>query len=1118
MFSCLWQLWDWIDPPTFTTMESKKLQQLQQANSHLAPMPQMKPPAGGGGFQHPPPGGYDYGATAATPGRSTMYPPNGAQYQGYGQHGQHGSSLRSPYSTGSPKSSLSTNSGAMYGATDVGDLSSTSGGPSYHMPPGQQGLMHAHQQQQFRSNTLGPGGGYGYDHQQQLYRVSSPSSGSGGAASGERERLYQTAPLVRSGVPANETDKIMRSHVPSYHGTVDTTGPAVGMYGEEESLYHQKSGYPQGITSPPGANSEIIIQQNIPGQVVNQACQTQISSMVLAGNSGVPQQPQQQVKSSPSDTLSSPSHDSSERRRGGSGQQHTLKSPVTKRPANAPVALSGWLYKQGSDGLKVWRRRWFVLSEYVLYYYKGQEEEKLLGTVLLPSYKVSACFPEDKIYRKFAFKCEHANMRTFVFAAENGESMSQWVRALTLATMMIQHVGSEQEGNLNQQQYGTKGGASGGEPLSSDSSGTGGPQSQGSNDTMKLIQQASGNGSSSSSGAGTSGLNDSLPQPLYANAPPKPRRVNDAGYSSPSPEHTMLHDRYEQMVQHQQMLFPGVASGTQGGGLALGNNRTPTALTAQAIYGDPKRIERDLYIQKLIEQQQQQQQLNAAKQQQQQQQQQNLGVQSSPLHGQVLRTAPGTAGTNPFLYPSNDRRTPDTYGPPNAAIDPKHMSDYEDIYNLTMLSKSLPSNAAGPLDGMSGEVGAGTGGTTYKRPSSPLRYESNGAFPSYMGNSLYNAGQFEQTLTAGTAPLPQHVQMRARPIPPNIPRPHSADFLDYEARHPLNQTVSGVTDEPSPVHRTPRPKSSLDINRTPDHYYYSEASYAEKMRLQSASYLQRAHNSAAGGASRKQQRSDELQGLFASGTMPREGLYRSGSGKLIPSQQQQHPADTDYPLGSQSMPRPSATDRAGTAGVRPTVSSLKKQSSGTSQQQQQEQFARSASARLPRKEEDSSLRDGERKREESMKRLLEWKQRMLQSPLTKKIASQHSATMASAESLNPGSSTSVSGDRRHDDIYGMKSEDSLLRGDYYAATYERQSIGDLTTIGSSAAARKHSGSVANIAQTSAFGSQMKLNGDYNSYSSDDEGKWTVSMANLITMLLRTDSCNGLTIPRLSEAH
>lgn len=51
---------------------------------------------------------------------------------------------------------------------------------------------------------------------------------------------------------------------------------------------------------------------------------------------------------------------------------------------------------------------------------------------------------------------------------------------------------------------------------------------------------------------------------------------------------------------------------------------------------------------------------------------------------------------------------------------------------------------------------------------------------------------------------------------------------------------------------------------------------------------------------------------------------------------------------------------------------------------QQEQFLRSASARLSKKEEDPNRIDGERKREESMKRLLEWKQRMLQSPLTRK--------------------------------------------------------------------------------------------------------------------------------------
>lgn len=66
----------------------------------------------------------------------------------------------------------------------------------------------------------------------------------------------------------------------------------------------------------------------------------------------------------------------------------------------------------------------------------GQDEEKLLGSVLLPSYKVSACTAEDKVLRKFAFKLEHANMRTYILAAPDQESMLKWVKALTMAALM----------------------------------------------------------------------------------------------------------------------------------------------------------------------------------------------------------------------------------------------------------------------------------------------------------------------------------------------------------------------------------------------------------------------------------------------------------------------------------------------------------------------------------------------------------------------------------------------------------------------------------------------------------------------------------------------------------
>lgn len=48
-----------------------------------------------------------------------------------------------------------------------------------------------------------------------------------------------------------------------------------------------------------------------------------------------------------------------------------LRSPSAKRLTHGTVTMQGWLHKQGSEGLKVWRKRWFVLSDYCLYYYKG---------------------------------------------------------------------------------------------------------------------------------------------------------------------------------------------------------------------------------------------------------------------------------------------------------------------------------------------------------------------------------------------------------------------------------------------------------------------------------------------------------------------------------------------------------------------------------------------------------------------------------------------------------------------------------------------------------------------------------------------------------------------------
>ncbi|KAK4336869.1 hypothetical protein RND71_043904 [Anisodus tanguticus] len=123
-----------------------------------------------------------------------------------------------------------------------------------------------------------------------------------------------------------------------------------------------------------------------------------------------------------------------------------IRAPTIQRSAEMQVSLKGWLYRLEGAGLKQWKRRWFVLGEYCLFYYKDAQEQKTLGSVLLPSYTVTACSTSiDGITRKFSFKLEHHNTKTHYLAAECAESMHQWMTLIGLsATMQLNSSNYEQ--------------------------------------------------------------------------------------------------------------------------------------------------------------------------------------------------------------------------------------------------------------------------------------------------------------------------------------------------------------------------------------------------------------------------------------------------------------------------------------------------------------------------------------------------------------------------------------------------------------------------------------------------------------------------------------------------
>ncbi|KAF5288662.1 hypothetical protein FQR65_LT11975 [Abscondita terminalis] len=613
-------------------------------------------------------------------------------------------------------------------------------------------------------------------------------------------------------------------------------------------------------------------------------------------------QPKSEQQTSQNSTSTSPSLKPKDNERKKLTSNQNTRFPTAKRPSEAPVTIQGWLHKQGSDGLMLWKKRWFVLSEYCLYYYKGPDEDKILGSVLLPSYKVSICGQDDKINRKYAFKCEHVNMRTYVLAADSQELMMQWVRVLNLASLL-------QNSNSSDSDF---------QPQISSSLETTSVKPVVVNPRNTPTHVHTPSNATDLSNPSQQELNQ-FAQPLYANAPPKPRRLTD-GYVSPSSE---LMERFS------------------------GETKYITLQQAQQFNLQPVYIPLTSAISKSP-----------------------INIYSNPqiYPEYVCRSTPHQINTKHLHIPVNpndvrdnhnvERRTPDTYGRSklnrSKVIYP---SDYEDIY---------------------------TDQTKYKRPLSPMAYSNQ-------SNRLNSSGPtkpYTSISIHGFKPNPSYPSQHK--LPNTIPRPHSADFLEYEIKH----------ENPTTVTRKTRPKSSLDINRhtNNDNYFYSEERYAEKMR-KSAQYLPKmtqlpGHN---------QHTSDQQKWGYATNKADLDNTFPFTRPPVhfneVNHNQEFFQRDLQ-PVRSRSVLSDGSLSKEVDMESHSTARSpFDKDPSFVNHQdlyneevrksREFEQFTRSASARLTQDnnqiDEKILNREGERKREESMKRLLEWKQRMLQSPLNRKV-------------------------------------------------------------------------------------------------------------------------------------
>ncbi|KAM6927874.1 pleckstrin homology domain-containing family A member 6 [Xenentodon cancila] len=132
------------------------------------------------------------------------------------------------------------------------------------------------------------------------------------------------------------------------------------------------------------------------------------------------------------------------------------RSNSMRRNPKAEVTRRGWLYKQASSGVKQWNKRWFVLTDRCLFYYKDEKEDAVLGSLPLLSFRIGVVEPLDNITRKFAFKvwseeeeeaedgelkapvvscmqAKHAGTRTYYFSADSHEDQQNWIRTMSEA-------------------------------------------------------------------------------------------------------------------------------------------------------------------------------------------------------------------------------------------------------------------------------------------------------------------------------------------------------------------------------------------------------------------------------------------------------------------------------------------------------------------------------------------------------------------------------------------------------------------------------------------------------------------------------------------------------------
>ncbi|NXB89294.1 PKHA2 protein, partial [Vidua chalybeata] len=118
--------------------------------------------------------------------------------------------------------------------------------------------------------------------------------------------------------------------------------------------------------------------------------------------------------------------------------QSYIPPSATKPPAGPAPLKSGFCVKQGNVR-KSWKRRYFVLDEFSISYYKCEQDKEPLRSILLKDVcKTHECLVKsgDLLMRDNLFEIITSS-RTFYIQADSPEEMHSWIRAITGAVQAL---------------------------------------------------------------------------------------------------------------------------------------------------------------------------------------------------------------------------------------------------------------------------------------------------------------------------------------------------------------------------------------------------------------------------------------------------------------------------------------------------------------------------------------------------------------------------------------------------------------------------------------------------------------------------------------------------------